>query len=209
MCEDINSFIILIATVSVPLSVPFIADRIKKFKCKYRIDIQVKCLKNNMVLFSASIENMGDKNIIVNAANIYIDEGKGMPKGNKITLKSESIEGAIFYDFPFLLQHIFEKHNQKKSKCILCKKCRNGELIYPIGNVEERFQNGDFYYTNIALKHLTKESITYISSKEKHSEDVILQFKKNGVYRVTFVIVSGNTGCQCATKQFYIPKDSK
>jgi len=190
------------------LAVPFISDWINSLEGKYQIDIQVKDLGNNMVSFSATIENVGHKDVIVNVANIYVDEGTETPKGNKFISGKAVEEGAVFYDFPFLLQHIFDGKNPKKSKCVLCRRCRNGELVYPIGHVEERFQNGDFYYTNIAMRHLTKESITYIESNQKYSEDVILQFKRKGVYRVTFVVISNNNkDCQCATKQFYINDD--
>lgn len=177
----------------------------ENFKSLYQIDIHVKVLENRTVLFSASIENVGDKTIITKSSNLYIDEGIEDPKGSKIDIDGKEEVGAIYYDFPFILQH--RKNVKNRPDCVLCIKCRDDkDYKYPIDEIEERFKNKNLYYANILLRHLSDESIQYIYPKEKFSEDVILQFKKSGVYRVTFIVTTdGEADCECATKQFYIP----
>ncbi len=177
----------------------------ENFKSLYQIDIHVTVLKNRTVLFSASIENVGDKTIITKSSNLYIDEGIEDPKGSKIDIGGKEEIGAIYYDFPFILQH--RKNVKNRPDCVLCIKCRDEkDYKYPIDEIEERFKNKKLYYANILLRHLSDESIQYIYPKEKFSEDVILQFKKSGVYRVTFIVTTdGESDCECATKQFYIP----
>ena len=177
----------------------------ENFKSLYQIDIHVTVLENRTVLFSASIENVGDKTIITKSSNLYIDEGIKDPKGSKIDIGEKEEVGAIYYDFPFILQH--RKNVKNRPDCVLCIKCRDEkDYKYPIDEIEERFKNKKLYYANILLRHLSDESIQYIYPKEKFSEDVILQFKKSGVYRVTFIVTTdGESDCECATKQFYIP----
>ena len=177
----------------------------ENFKSLYQIDIHVTVLENRTVLFSASIENVGDKTIITKSSNLYIDEGIEDPKGSKIDIGGKEEVGAIYYDFPFILQH--RKNVKNRPDCVLCIKCRDEkDYKYPIDEIEERFKNKKLYYANILLRHLSDESIQYIYPKEKFSEDVILQFKKSGVYRVTFIVTTdGESDCECATKQFYIP----
>ena len=177
----------------------------ENFKSLYQIDIHVTVLENRTVLFSASIENVGDKTIITKSSNLYIDEGIEDPKGSKIDIGEKEEVGAIYYDFPFILQH--RKNVKNRPDCVLCIKCRDEkDYKYPIDEIEERFKNKKLYYANILLRHLSDESIQYIYPKEKFSEDVILQFKKSGVYRVTFIVTTdGESDCECATKQFYIP----
>lgn len=213
---------ITMTSVIVAFSVPFIGGRYQKkielerreyeerkkeenFKSLYQIDIHVTVLENRTVLFSASIENVGDKTIITKSSNLYIDEGIEDPKGSKIDIERKEEIGAIYYDFPFILQH--RKNVKNRPDCVLCIKCRDEkDYKYPIDEVEERFKNKKLYYANILLRHLSDESIQYIYPKEKFSEDVILQFKKSGVYRVTFIVTTdGESDCECATKQFYIP----
>lgn len=177
----------------------------ENLKSLYQIDIHVTVLENRTVLFSASIENVGDKTIITKSSNLYIDEGIEDPKGSKIDIGGKEEIGAIYYDFPFILQH--RKNVKNRPDCVLCIKCRDEkDYKYPIDEIEERFKNKKLYYANILLRHLSDESIQYIYPKEKFSEDVILQFKKSGVYRVTFIVTTdGESDCECATKQFYIP----
>ena len=181
----------------------------ENFKSLYQIDIHVKVLENRTVLFSASIENVGDKTIKTKSSNLYIDEGVKVPKGSYIDIKGNGNDesGAIYYDFPFILQH--RKNINNRPDCILCIKCRDEkDYNYPINEIEDSFKGKKLYYANILLKHLSDESIQYIYPKEKFSEDVILQFKKSGVYRVTFIVTTdGESDCECATKQFYIPEE--
>ena len=212
---------LIVATIVAPLigaivalSTPFITSWIKKqgLEEKYRIDLQTKNLEDNVVLFSAKVENTGEKKVVIKKANIYIDEGEPLQKGEAIQkgcntcLEREESTSTVYYDFPFLLRHTFcEGDDPQKSKCILFKKCDAGDMSYPVNYIDDRFRQ--MYHTNIELKHLTKDSITHLMPGEQYSEDVILQFRKSGAYRVTLVVVSEKTAkCQCSTKQFYIPK---
>lgn len=212
---EILSFITLIG-VLVAFCVPFIGARYQRklererqessLKSLYQIDIHVTVLENRTVLFSASIENVGDKTIITKVSNLYIDEGIKVPKGSEVNVTGKNEIGAVYYDFPFILQH--KKNINNRPDCILCIKCRDEkDFNYPLDNIEDRFKNVKLYHANIQLRHLSDESIQYIYPKEKFSEDVILQFKKGGVYRVTFIVTTdGESDCECATKQFYIPE---
>lgn len=174
----------------------------------YQIDIDVKMMENNYVLFSAVIENVGDKRITTKVANLYIDQGKEENIGSKVNVNGTLEPGAVYYDFPFILEH--KRFVNGRPDCILCTRCRDdGSLTYPEDQIKNnsKFKDLDLYYTNIPLLHLSDKSINYINPKEKFSEDVILQFKNSGVYRVTFIVTTsdGEADCECATKQFYIP----
>lgn len=183
-----------------------------KKRSLYQIDIHTKVLDNQVVLFSAYIENVGEKSITIKRSHLYIDEGIPTPFGDKIVINKESHEkesGAVYYAFPFLLKHGTEE-GKASDECILCKKCRekdNENITYPKELLEDAlFKDKDLYNANISLKHLSSESIQYINPDERFSEDVILKFKRSGVYRVTFVVLpEGEALCECATKQFYIP----
>ena len=67
----------------------------ENLKSLYQIDIHVTVLENRTVLFSASIENVGDKTIITKSSNLYIDEGIEDPKGSKIDIGGKEEIGAI------------------------------------------------------------------------------------------------------------------
>jgi len=178
----------------------------------YEIDITVDTsLPHNMVRFSATIKNVGHKRIATRFSNLYIDEG---------VLSDESADSAK-YVFPFILKH--ETDVNGRPDCILCTKLReknnyNSEnMHYPkdaLNSPSGQFKN--IFHTNVSLDHLSDKSIKYIDPQEKFSEDVIIQFKKSGVYRVTFIVLPHEhenyleygahaADCQCATKQFYIP----
>jgi hypothetical protein len=191
-------------------------------KALYQIDIQVDTsLVDNIVRFSASIQNVGDKRIAVRFSNLYIDSGVEAPLQNQPNMS------ATKYDFPFILEH---KVNNKDGQpdCILCSKLRENtdkqyekrNLEYPedaLSKENDHNKYKNIFHKNIPLKHLSDESIKYIDSKEKFSEDVVMQFLKKGVYRVTFIVLpfddndpelkygACGSNCQCATKQFYIP----
>ena len=173
----------------------------------YQIDIKVKNLANKNVLFSAIVENVGDKTIKTKIANLYIDQGIPEPSGNKVKIGDQVEEGAIYYKFPFILEH--KRIVDGRPDCILCTRCRDDEdLSYPEEQIkkDKEFKNADLYHTNIPLWHLSDKSISYINPKEKFSEDVIVQFKKEGIYRVTLIVTTddGEADCECATKQFLI-----
>lgn len=123
----------------------------ENLKSLYQIDIRVKVLENRTVLFSASIENVGDKTIITKTSNLYIDEGIKDPKGSYIDIEGKEEIGAIYYDFPFILQH--RKNIKNRPDCVLCIKCRDEkDYKYPIDEIEDRFKN-------ISCKHIAKTLI--------------------------------------------------
>ena len=164
-----------------------------------------------MVRFSATIQNVGNRRIATRFSNLYIDEG----------VARNTSPSAVKYEFPFILEHKTDVNG--RPDCILCTKLRekntfqNENLSYPkdaLACDTGRFDS--IFHTNIPLRHLSDESIKYIDPQEKFSEDVVMQFKKAGVYRVTFIVLphendtdlkynAHEADCQCATKQFYIP----
>lgn len=197
--------------VFVALSVPFINIQLKKSNQKrdeksvYQIDIQVDTsLENNMVRFSASIQNVGDKTIETKVSNLYIDQGIPVKLTND---RDDRDVGVSCYKFPFILEH--KETIEGRPDCVLCKKCfRENNELYPEEIVDNTYRGDkNLLRTHILLEHLSHKSIQYINPKEKFSEDVILQFKEKGVYRVTFFVgTEGESDCECATKQFYIPE---
>ena len=200
--------VVTLVGVFVAFSVPFIDNAIQDYKHSqslqtvYKIDITVHTLENNCVLFSASIENVGDTKIETSISNLYIDQGERTSLTND---RNSSSSGAYFFKFPFILEHRPDE-NDDRPDCILCKKCfRRSEYNYPDELVG---QDDDLIRTHELLLHLSEKSIKYIMPKEKFSEDIIIQFSKAGVYRATlFVGTKGDADCSCATKQFYIAKD--
>jgi len=212
--NEVIAFITVMGLV-VALTVPFISYYLQnrqqnlRQKSLYQIDIHVTVLDDNMVLFSASIENVGDKQIVTKTSNLYIDRG--------IEETDDKIK-AKYYRFPFILKHnkdvpmIINGQEIKRPDCVLCTRCRDeNKREYPTEGIEDigsyLHRKNEFLYTNLLLRHLSEESIRYINPKEKFSEDVVLQFIHSGVYRVTFIVITeGEADCECATKQFYIPK---
>ncbi len=204
---------ITLAGVLVALATPLIDAQIQKKitnnrkKAIYQIDINVTTLPNKNVLFSAVVENVGDKTIKTKFANLYIDQGKAEVTGSNVDINGKQEGGALYYKFPFILEH--KRFVNDRPDCILCTRCRDDEnLSYPEEqiNKDNEFKGLELYHTNIPLWHLSHKSIAYINPKEKFSEDVIVQFKKSGIYRVTFIVTTddGEADCECATKQFYI-----
>ena len=202
---------ITIAGVLVAFVVPYIEMRLnrrhaeKDAKAVYQIDIQVDTsLPDNMVRFSASIQNVGDKTIETKTSNLYIDQGIPTQLTND---RDSSDVGARSFTFPFILEH--REDIEGRPDCVLCKKCfRGNDYSYPEEIVGRAFKSdSQLLRTHILLEHLSHKSIQYINPKEKFSEDVVVQFKSAGVYRVTlFVGCEGEADCSCATKQFYIPQ---
>lgn len=201
---------ITIVGVLVAFSVPFVQFQLSKSaneKTKqsvYQIEILVDTsLSDNMVRFSASIQNVGDKELKTKISSLYIDQGVE----TKLTNDRDSSDvGVRSYNFPFILEH--REDIKGRPDCVLCKKCfRENNYDYPEEIVDPQFKGaGNLLRTHIVLHHISHESIQYIRPKEKFAEDVIVQFRDAGVYRVTlFVGIDGEADCMCATKQFYIP----
>lgn len=202
---------ITIVGVFVALSVPFIEFQLTKFDNKksmqavYQIEILADTLlPDNMVRFSASIQNVGDKELKTKTSSLYIDQGV---ETNLTNDRDSSDVGVKSYNFPFILEH--REDINGRPDCVLCKKCfRENDYTYPEEIVDSSIKGiGNLLRTHIVLDHISHKSIQYIRPKEKFAEDVIVQFRDAGVYRVTlFVGIEGEADCMCATKQFYIPK---
>lgn len=209
--EEIVVAITLCGTL-VALSVPFIERLIAEWdkSTVYQIEIQVDTsLKDNVVLFSASIQNVGDKLITLTTANLYIDEGVENPLPDDLFQTKEG-GTATYFDFPFILEH---KQNSPDGRpdCVICHKCFRGrDESYPKEVLAGVHNSGKRLHTHKVLEHLSEKSIKYISPNEKFTEDVLVRFTKAGAYRVTlFVGMAGKADCMCATKQFYIARDYK
>lgn len=171
----------------------------------YRIDINITLLPKNFVRFSASIENVGDRVIQTNISNLYIDQGIEINMTND--RDTNTVLGSQF-KFPFILEHK-ELSPDGRPDCVLCKKCFRQHIdTYPEEIVDKDIKgDSNLLRSHISLDHLSAKSVQYINPKEKFSEDVVVQFRNKGVYRVTlFVGCNGDADCECATKQFYIEK---
>ena len=196
--------------VVVALSVPFIERLIAGLdkSTVYQIDIKVDTsLKDNVVLFSASIQNVGDKKISLTTANLYFDEGVESSLPDDLYQSKEG-STATYFDFPFILEHKQNSPNGRPD-CVICHKCFRGrDESYPREVLNGVHNNGKALHTHKVLDHLSEKSIKYISPKEKFTEDILVRFPKAGAYRVTlFVGMAGKADCMCATKQFYIARD--
>ena len=196
--------------VVVALSVPFIERLIQELdkSIVYQIEINVDTsLKDNVVLFSASIQNVGEKLITLAIANLYFDEGIEMSMPDDL-YKAKEGTAATYFDFPFILEH---KQNSLDGRpdCVICHKCfREKKESYPQEALNGAHANGERLHTHKVLEHLSEKSIKYISPNEKFTEDILVRFPKAGAYRVTlFVGMEGKADCMCATKQFYIARD--
>ena len=201
---------ITLCGVVVALSVPFIQRLIVELDkpTVYQIDIHVDTsLKDNVVLFSASIQNVGDKTITLTTANLYFDEGVESPMTDDL-YKTEEGSTATYFDFPFILEH---KQNSQDGRpdCVICHKCFRGrDESYPKEVLTGVHADGKLLHTHKLLDHLSEKSIKYICPREKFTEDILVRFPKAGAYRVTlFVGMAGKADCMCATKQFYIARD--
>lgn len=147
---------------------------------------------------------MGDKELKTKTSNLYIDQGVETKLTND---RDKSDMGVKSYNFPFILEH--REDINGRPDCVLCKKCfRANDYTYPEEIVDSSIEGVESTLrTHIVLEHISHKSIQYIRPREKFAEDVIVQFRDAGVYRVTlFVGIEGEADCMCATKQFYIPK---
>lgn len=167
----------------------------KQTETYYAIKLDVEVLADGNVQFEATIRNEGIEKIFPQYTKLYIDQG---------IVGTGDICG---YDFPFILEH--KEHNEDKD-CILCNRCKaeKGNNSFPIDALPDRFRNKmrdrKLEYGCFPMDHLSEKSIKYIRAHEQFQENLILKFKKNGVYRATLVVITQNADCQCATEQFYV-----
>ncbi|MBQ7328372.1 MAG: hypothetical protein IJX01_00495 [Oscillospiraceae bacterium] len=167
----------------------------KQTETYYAIKLDVDVLADGNVQFEATICNEGLVTILPQYTKLYIDQG---------------IEGSgdiCGYDFPFILEH---KGHNEENDCILCNRCKaeQGRNSFPIDVLPEKFRNElrdrKLEYGCFSLDHLSEKSIKYIRAHEQFQENLILKFKKSGVFRATLVVITKNADCQCATEQFYV-----
>lgn len=167
----------------------------KQTEIYYAIKLDVAVLEDGNVQFEAAIRNEGLETILPQYTRLYIDQGL------------EGVDDICGYDFPFILEH---KERNEDNDCILCNRCKaeNGSISFPIDVLPEQFKtkmkSGELEYGCFAMDHLSEKSIKYIRAHEQFQENLILKFKKSGVYRATLVVITKNADCQCATEQFYV-----
>lgn len=172
----------------------------KQNETYYAIKLDVTMLDDGNVQFEATIRNKGLVTIHPQYTKLYIDQG--IPGNADI---SE-------YEFPFILEH---KDDTPEGDCILCTRCKHekGTNDFPIDALDSKFKGlmraGKLEYGCFALDHLSEKSIKYIRAHEQFQENVILNFKKTGVYRATLVVITHDADCQCATEQFYVKVPSQ
>lgn len=192
---ELAIFISIIA-IFAQVAPPFIEKYLQKQdKTYYAIKLDVATLEDGNVQFEATIRNNGLVTIHPRYTKLYIDQG--IPG-------TDDISG---YEFPFILEH---KDNTPEGDCILCTRCKNenGTNAFPIDALDEKFKgkmrSGELEYGCYAMDHLSEKSIKYIRAHEQFQENIILHFKKTGVYRATLVVITHDADCQCATEQFYV-----
>lgn len=157
--------------------------------------------KDKCAIFTCSIENKGLDPIRNMEFYLFIDQpilntDTGVFNANHVLKHDPKRRCSII------------KRNHKITKreynCQLSKLCLSGKLKeYPkdLKNPDNKKLN----YRFKKLDYLSPESILYINSGERFSEDVVVQLEK-GVYRVILVGIYGKKkdGCSCANKQFII-----
>lgn len=189
---------ILISIVAIVAQVapPFIEKYLQKQdKSYYAIKLDVSELEDGNVQFEATIRNNGLVTIHPRYTKLYIDQG--IPGSSNISN----------YEFPFILEH---KDMTPEGDCILCDRCKRegGANEFPIDTLKDKFKekqsNGELEYRCFPMDHLSEKSIKYIRAHEQFQENIILNFKKPGVYRATLVVITHDADCQCATEQFYV-----
>lgn len=189
---------ILISIVAIVAQVapPFIEKYLQKQdKSYYAIKLDVSELEDGNVQFEATIRNNGLVTIHPRYTKLYIDQG--IPGSRNISS----------YEFPFILEH---KDMTPEGDCILCDRCKRegGANEFPIDTLKDKFKekqsNGELEYHCFPMDHLSEKSIKYIRAHEQFQENIILNFKKPGVYRATLVVITHDADCQCATEQFYV-----
>lgn len=164
----------------------------KQNETYYAIKLDVTLLDDGNVQFEATIRNNGMVTIHPRYTKLYIDQG--IPGYSNISN----------YDFPFILEH---KDMTPEGDCILCDRCKRegGANRFPSDTLEDKFKsNGELEYRCFPMDHLSEKSIKYIRAHEQFQENIILNFKKPGVYRATLVVITHDADCQCATEQFYV-----
>lgn len=190
------AIVVSIVAILAQVAPPFIEKYLQKQnKTYYSIKLEVTTLSDGNVQFDATIRNEGLETILPYYTKLYIDQG------------IEETKDISAYQFPFILEH--KEHNDE-SDCILCNRCKaeKGKNAFPIDVLPDKFESkmrsGELGYGCFPMDHLSEKSIKYIRAHEQFQENIILKFKKKGVYRATLVVITKNADCQCATEQFYV-----
>lgn len=190
------AIVVSIIAIFAQITPPFIEKHLQKQnKTYYSIKLDVSVLSDGNVQFEATVRNEGLETILPRYTKLYIDQGM------------DGTGDISAYHFPFILEH--KEHNEEND-CILCNRCKaeNGQNSFPIDVLPDEFKdkmrNGALEYGCFPMDHLSEKSIKYIRAHERFQENLILKFKKTGVYRATIVVITHNADCQCATEQFYV-----
>jgi hypothetical protein len=154
------------------------------------VDLDIVPLENGYVIFKFFIENGGNVKLELYKSNLYIDEGK---EGN-------SNKSVVGYKFPPILNYTVGA-DAKCDDCNLAKECRKGNLSYP-----QTHSDNTPYCGSFEIEHFSDQSIRHLSPKERHSEDFVLLFNKEGIFRATFIVVDKTNVCSCSSKQFVVKK---
>lgn len=123
-----------------------------------------------------------------------------------------NMEFYVFIDQPILMTDIgiYEANHVLKHDCTHKYNCKFSQLCISgrISEYPEEFkitEGEGSYYGFKKLDFLSPESVLYINSGERFSEDIVVKLDK-GVYRLLLIGVFGKRkqGCSCANKQFII-----
>lgn len=131
---------------------------------------------------------------------------------NKGLDRISNMEFYVFIDQPILTTDIgiYKANHVLKHDCTHKYNCKFSELCIcgRINEYPEEFripESEGSYYGFKKLDFLSPESVLYINSGERFSEDVVVKLDK-GVYRVLLIGIFGKkkNGCSCANRQFII-----
>lgn len=173
-----------------------IYSTMKARKIVVRLELIPKVEGTN-VTFSCSVNNAGTKSIYPYMVNLYIDEGVFNAKKS-------------LYEFDPITNHTIDRRTGEVFDCHLAQFCKkedvleNGCIGFPPCQ-DDKFITCDRYCFN--LRQLSHYTLVHIMPNETFSEDLVMEIKKDGVYRVTLIYTGKDyDDCICATKKFRILK---
>lgn len=139
------------------------------------------------IVFSCSIQNIGNKEIGLNNTYLFVDQGVYNSKNQS-------------YEFPFLQKKYLGIAGIADEDCIGCALCRNGIAEYPkdVSHINEFYKESGItpFYACYPLHHLSSKSILYMSPKETFTEELVVTLKP-GVYRAILMCVPDQNTCDC------------